>query len=173
MKGTILKCLGEVTEVNYGREVWERSLEEAGLNPETRFLPVADIDDQVAIRIVQAICSQLNLTLEHAADAFGDYWVNVYSQKFYPAFFSRQDTAKDFLLAMDDVHRKMTAGMENARPPGFKYEWKGENTLCMHYQSPRGLIDFAVGLARGVGNHYGETLKVVKKSPSTIEITFV
>ncbi len=173
MKGTILKCLGEVTKVNFGREAWEKSLEAAGLNPETRFLPVADIEDRVAVRVVEAVCSQVNLTLEQAADAFGNYWVNVYCQKFYPAFFSRQKSAREFLLAMDDVHRKMTAGMENARPPGFTYEWKGDDTLYMHYQSRRGLIDFAAGLARGVGTYYGETLEVVKKSPSTIEITFV
>jgi len=44
-------------------------------------LPTSDIDDQVVMNVIKSACDVLNLSLEQVADDFGDYWVNVYSQK--------------------------------------------------------------------------------------------
>ena len=123
------------------------------------------------MKVVESVCKTLDISLEQAADAFGDYWVNVYSQKMYRHFYNRE-SAKSFLLNMDSVHVAMTKQMKNARPPRFDYEWKDEKTLIMHYKSPRGLIDFVVGLARGVGNYYKEDIKVTKLGSREVQIVF-
>ena len=62
--------------------------------------------------------------------------------------------------------------MPNAKPPRFDYQWINENVLIMIYQSERGLIDFMVGLAKGVGNYFGESLKITKLSDTEIKIVF-
>jgi hypothetical protein len=62
--------------------------------------------------------------------------------------------------------------MKNAHPPRFDYTWKNEKTLIMHYKSQRGLIDFAVGLIKGVGKFYHENLRVAKVGSDQIEIVF-
>lgn len=173
MKGTIVKCLEELVTKNFGRDKWEKSLKDIGLNTSTIIWTMTDFEDAEVIKLIEALCKNLGLTFVQAADAFGEYWVNVYSQKMYPLFYERNDNAKDFLLDMDNVHVKMTQMMKEAHPPRFDYEWKDNKTLIMHYQSNRGLIDFMVGLTKGVGKFYKENIKVTKLGSDRIQIVFV
>ncbi|NOX88299.1 MAG: hypothetical protein GXO77_04675 [Calditrichaeota bacterium] len=172
MKGTIVKCLEELVTTKFGRDKWEKSLEDAGFNKSTMFLPIGDIDDAQVMKIIEMVCKNLNITLTQAADAFGDYWVNVYSQKLYGHYYAKHKTAKDFFLNLDNIHFIMTKTMKNARPPRFDYEWKDDKTLIMHYKSHRGLIDFLEGLAKGVSKFYHENLQISKLGSSRIKIVF-
>lgn len=106
------------------------------------------------------------------ADAFGDYWVNVYSQKMYRVYYELVKTAKGFLLKMDSVHVASTKCIPGANPPRFDYEWKDKKILIMKYKSQRGLIDFMVGLIKGVGKYYKEDLKVTRLGSDKVEIVF-
>lgn len=90
----------------------------------------------------------------------------------YRPYFIGVKTAKEFLLKMDSVHAKTTRNMPNAHPPRFEYEWEGEKTLIMKYKSQRGLIDFMVGLIKGVGKHYNEELKVTKLGGDKVRVIF-
>ena len=172
MKGTIVRCLEEMVVTQFGEDKWQKSLEDAGIKSSRIFLPFEDVEDSVVMKLVTAVCKNLNISLSQAADAFGDYWVNVYSQKLYPQYYAKHKTARDFLLDMDAVHVAMTKTIKDAKPPRFEYEWKSEDTLIMHYNSHRGLIDFAVGLVKGVGKFYNETLRVTKLGSDKIEIVF-
>ena len=172
MKGTIVRCLEELVVTQFGEDKWQKSLEDAGIKSSRIFLPFEDVEDSVVMKLVTAVCKNLNISLSQAADAFGDYWVNVYSQKLYPQYYAKHKTARDFLLDMDAVHVAMTKTIKDAKPPRFEYEWKSEDTLIMHYNSHRGLIDFAVGLVKGVGKFYNETLRVTKLGSDKIEIVF-
>ncbi len=172
MKGTIVKCLQNLVVEKFGKDKWEKSLEDVGISKSTLFMPIADVDDSTVLKVVQAVCKNLGLTLEQLADYFGDYWVNVYSQKYYHLYYAKHKTAKDFLLDMDNVHITMTKTMKNARPPRFTYEWENDKNLIMHYKSHRGLIDFLVGLAKGVGTFYNENISVSKIGTDKIRIVF-
>lgn len=65
-------------------------------------------------------CQVLGITLEQAAEAFSEYWVNVYAPKVYGIYYRGVNGARDFLLKMDEVHVKTTKTMENASPPRFE-----------------------------------------------------
>ena len=172
MKGTIIKCLEELVSSQYGKEKWQQSLDEAGLNKTTMFLPFADIDDAMVMNIMMAVCKNLNLSLPQAAEAFGDYWVNVYSQKMYPQYYIKHKTAKDFLVNMDNLHAVLTKSIKNSNPPRFEFEWRDENTLIMHYKSQRGMIDFVVGLIKGIGRYYHENIRVKKIGADRVQVIF-
>lgn len=172
MKGTIVQCLEELVTTRFGKAQWNKALENAGIKTPAIFLPFQNIDDAVVMRVVTAVCDLLNLSLAQAADAFGEYWVMEYSQRLYPHYYAKYKTAKEFLLAMDAVHVSMTKNIQDAKPPRFEYEWKDENTLIMHYISHRGLLDFVVGLAKGVGKFYHEPLTVTKIEPDKVQIVF-
>ena len=172
MKGTIVKCLEELVISQFGKDMWEKSLEDAGLKKDAVFFSVSDVHDAAVMKVVEAACKNLNISLAAAADAFGDYWVNTYSQKIYHQYYTRNKTAKDFILDMDNVHVAMTKTMKNAQPPRFDYEWKDDKTLIVNYKSERGLIDFAVGLTKGVGRFYNENLAVTKLSPEQFQVVF-
>lgn len=171
MKGTIVNCLQELIVNKFGKENWRKSLEDAGISADTTFLMTSDIDDSMIMAVIGAVCKNLGISIEQAADAFGDYWVNVYAQKFYHSFFGPK-TAKEFLMNMDFVHVAMTNKLKNSRPPRFTFEMENEKTLIMHYKSERGLIDFVVGLAKGVGKYYKENLNVSKIGTDNVRIIF-
>ena len=172
MKGVIAVCLAQLVKEKFGVEKWEQSLQSAGLDKNTTFLPRQDVPDQTVLKLVQGICDTLNISLAQAADAFGDYWVNCYAPNIYMVYYDGTSSAKDFLLKMDSVHQSVTRHLDNAHPPRFDYEWKNDKTLLMHYKSRRGLIDFVVGLAKGVGRYYNESIDVKKIDDTKIQITF-
>jgi hypothetical protein len=172
MKGTIAKCLEELVKTKFGKDKWEKILEKSGVPTGAVFLPISDIDDAVVMKVVQNTCGVLGISLDAAADAFGDFWMNSYAPKFYSSILTKHKTAKDFLLDMDNVHIHMTNLMKNAHPPRFTYSWKDDKTLLMKYQSKRGLIVFMIGLVKGVGKYFKENLKVRKLSETELEIVF-
>ena len=172
MKGVIVLAAKEMVTKNFGEGKWKEALQKAGIDKEPIILTITDVDDQVVMKVINALCEVLNLSFTQVADAFGDYWVNEYSHKIYQVYYDNCKTAKEFLLKMDSVHVASTRTMANAHPPRFEYEWKDDKTLIMHYKSPRGLIDFMVGLIKGVGKYYKEDLKVTKLDNERVEIVF-
>ncbi len=172
MKGVIPNCLGEFVKKKYGMKKWGDCLETAGLNRNTIFLLATDIDDNTVFRLVDSSCRVLDMSFIQFSDAFGDFWMNVYAPRIYRNYFTGANSAKEFLLKMDGVNVTITKNIQNALPPRFDYEWKDDNLLIMRYKSRRGLIDFVVGLVKGVGKHYREHLIVRRISDSAVEIIF-
>lgn len=172
MKGVIVNCLAKMVKEKFGEDKWEDALEKAGLDRKSIFFAIQDVDDNAVLEVVASVCEVLNISLVQAADAFGDYWVNVFAPTIYRAYYSGVDSAKDFLLNMDHVHQVSTKNLPGARPPRFEYEWRDDKTLIMKYKSHRGLIDFMVGLTKGVGRYYKEDLKVTKLGHDQVEIVF-
>ena len=128
--------------------------------------------DADVLKVVESVCKVLNLTLQQAADAFGDYWVNDYAVNIYKFYYRHSNSAKDFLLNMDNVHIEVTKNIPNAHPPRFTYNWENDKTLIMTYNSHRDLIDFLIGLVKGVGKYFNEDLKVKKLENDKIQIDF-
>ncbi len=171
MKGVIPDCLAKLVKDKFGNDKWEKSLEIAGLPVKTTFLVTQDVPDADVLKVVDAVCKVLNITLQQAADAFGDYWVNEYAPKIYKAYYTGK-SAKEFILNMDKVHSNVTKNIPNAQPPRFDYSWTDDKTLIMTYKSKRGLIEFLIGLIKGVGKYYKEDLAVTKISNDKVRIVF-
>lgn len=172
MKGIIVKCLKDMVQENFGTDKWVKILESSDLDPDLAIKAHDDIEDAIVLKVVESTCNVLNVSLSQAADAFGDYWVNVFAPKIYDVYYKGSTTAREFILKMDEVHSRVTKNIENARPPRFEYEWKSDTNLLVTYKSHRGLIDFFVGLAKGVGKYFNENLVVTKLSDNQVEIIF-
>lgn len=86
MKGVIVKYLGDLVKEKFGKDKWEDALKEAGLGKDTIFLATEDADDTVVLKIISSVCRILNISLVEAADAFGDYWINVFAPKIYATY---------------------------------------------------------------------------------------
>ena len=172
MKGVIPMCLSKMVIEKYGKEKWEEALDLAGLPKYTSFLAAQNIEDASVLKVVDAVCKVLKITMQQAADAFGDYWVNKFASKVYKAYFMNHENAKAFLLKMNDIHRSTTSAMAGAKPPQFVFEDIGPNKLVMTYISDRGLMDFFIGLLKGVGQYFNETLHIRRLSNNKVDITF-
>jgi hypothetical protein len=157
----------------FGRKEWVEALGKSRMDSGPKILPISDVDDESVLNIINSLCEILNISLTQLTDMFGEYWVNVYSQRMYSAYYKGAKTAKDFILKMDSVHVAMTKGTPGAQPPRFEYEWKDDKTLIMKYISHRNLIDLMVGLIKGVGRFYKSDLKVTKLGSDEVEIIFL
>lgn len=172
MKGTVITCLREVVLNAGGESTWQECLGAAGFEPYTVFNLAEDVPDHKTIALVQAVCTKLNLTLEQAGDAFGEHWVNAYAPRLYKHLYGKYANAREFFTSINEMHARVTKHIADAKPPRFRLEWQSESTLVMHYDSHRGLIDVAAGMARAMGRFYGETLLVTKVSPKALRIVF-
>ncbi|MBN2027139.1 MAG: heme NO-binding domain-containing protein [Actinobacteria bacterium] len=172
MKGVIMACLAQLVNEKFGEDSMEAIMKKSGFDTSKRFMATEDVPEDKAMGMLETTCEVLDISLEQAADAFGEYWVNEYAPKIYGIYYKNVDNAMDFLLMMDEVHVKSTRNIENARPPRFEYAWQDDRTLIMTYKSPRGLIDICVGLIKGVGKYFGEELEVTKLSSEDIKVVF-
>ena len=172
MKGTIAICLQDLVKTKFGKDNWETILVKSGLPKDLLIYAHHDIEDKVIMKVINNTCEVLDITLEQAADAFGEYWMNDYAPKKYFAFFSGKKTAREFLLNMDKLHIKLTDKIENAKPPKFTYKEIDKNTIIMTYISSRNLEPIWIGLIKGVGKYFKENLNIEKLSKSSVKITF-
>lgn len=172
MKGTVITCLREVVINAGGEDVWQHCLSAAGFEQYTVFHLAEDVPDAQAIALIQAVCAKLDLTLEQAGDAFGEHWVNAYAPRLYKQLYGKYPDARSFFANINEMHARVTKHIVDAKPPRFRLEWPTPSTLVMHYESHRGLIDVAAGMARAMGRFYGETLLVTKLSPKALRIVF-
>ena len=172
MKGVIIKCLKDLVNEKFGSDKWAKILEISELDPYLAIKALDDIEDATALKMVGSTCKVLDITLPQAADAFGDYWVNEFALKLYGVYYEGVESAKEFILKMDELHIRVTHHFDNAQPPRFNYTWKNDTTLIITYKSHRRLIDFFAGLAKGVGKYYKEDIKVTKLSEEQVEIVF-
>jgi len=173
LKGVILDSIRDLVVDKFGEERWKEVLRRADLPVTTVFPVTGNVPDETVLKIIGSICDVFNLTSKEVAEAFGEYWVTVYMPKVYKPYYRGINTARDFLLKMDEIHRKVTENISDAHPPRFDYKWKDRNTLIMKYKSQRGLIDIFIGLINGVGKFYETPLDVNKISDNEVEITFL
>jgi hypothetical protein len=175
MKMQIIDCLSALVKEKFGKEKWDEilTLSDMGRGSNSfKYFVGFDIIDEKAMDIVQNTCKVLNITLEQAADAFGDYWISSYAPKIYPKYYDRFKSAKAFIMGMDQVHREVTEDIENAHPPRFDFEELNDNTLRVHYKSKRKMIDFYIGLVKGIGNYFNVKLEIIKESDEHVLIKF-
>ncbi len=173
MKAVIVQCLEELVKTKFGNEKWEQIKSKSGIDKNKVFYISEDIDDTMVINMLTNTCSILNISLQQAADAFGDYWVNTFAPKIYKNFYEGCKTAREFILKMDSIHEIVTKNIKGARPPRFEYKWESDNALLMKYNSSRGLIDILSGLVKGVGTYFREKIVVEKIGTSQLRILFL
>jgi hypothetical protein len=174
MKGTIIVCLKDMLAEQFGLglEDWKNVLGAAGVDRNKVILLSTDVDDAAALAIFGEAQKRYFKSHQELADAYGNYWSVIYAPRIYSSVYKGVKNARQFLLKLDAVHQQVTDTMANARPPRFRYEERGEHELRVHYLSARGLIHLYAGLARGIGNYFGEKLDVRVLDESQVSIIF-
>lgn len=172
MKGIIGICLKRLIKKEYGTDKWYDILERAGFDKYTLIKASDNLDDTRFMNIIKSTCEILDITLEQASDAFGEYWVNEYAPEVYGVYYRDVKTAKEFILKMNEVHKSVVSNLEDARPPSFEYEWKDDNTLHIGYKSHRNLVVIMIGLLKGVGKYFNEDLKIRMLTDNKAEVIF-
>jgi hypothetical protein len=171
MKGTIHKSIEKLVTEKFGEEKWYECLASVGLDEDHVFMLNEDVDEKLTMDLLTKMPAVLGISFQQVCDAFGEYWVNAYVPKIYFGYIEGYKNAKDFLLAMDEIHDTVTKEIPNAHPPRFDYVDNGD-TIIVTYKSSRGLIDLYISLVKGVGIYFKQMLDVKKLSDTEVEIKF-
>ena len=172
MKGVIFDCLTELVKEKYGEEKWTEILLTAGFTKFTIFLPYSDVPEEYFGRVFSSVQNCLKKSETEVSDLFADYWMSVYAPKNYPSFFKEIKGAKDFLLMMDSVHRKVTENIPYSKPPHFEYHIKDENTVKMYYYSSRHLMVLFESLVKATAKYFNESIEIEKLGENCLLLKF-
>jgi hypothetical protein len=177
MKAQLFLCLTELITKKFGKEKLDMILAASGLADSKMYMRHFngfDFSDEKFVEMVTNLCSILNITKEQAAEEFGQYWVCEYAPRIYPDYYENIKNAGDFLTKLDSIHVDVMANspsnIEAAHPPRFDIKYVDENTLHIHYKSKRRMIDFYIGLVKGVGKYFNTPMEIEKISEEEINV---
>lgn len=172
MKGVLINSFKDYYLEKKDEDSWKKLLNNIGLGNHTIILATTDFDDSKAMSLIEHMADELNMQKKLFLKELGEYFVTNTSQKLYKHFYRKYNSAKEFLLNLDNIHKQMTSTVKGAKPPKFSYSEKDDKTLLMTYNSHRDMVDYFIGAIQGVGKIYNERLLVNITSNNQAEIRF-
>lgn len=158
MKGTIVSAWVDTCRELYGEEITNQSLMHFGIDKNKIFTPTEEIEDRVALGILDYIADKLGKSSDEIWRNMGNHNVATYS-RVYPAFF-RYKNLYSFLQAMYDIHVIVTKRVSGAKPPILGIEPVDRYRAHMTYSSPRGMFSYFLGMLEGSAKYFKEDIQV-------------
>jgi len=173
MKGLVVDCLKEVVEKHFEKGTWKKILTKSDVSTDKVYGMMDDIEDEMILKLFGNTCEIGGTSFEQACDAFGDYWVEGYTQKHWPEFYNGIHSTREFLEKLNSIHDKMRVRVDKANPPKLSYSWKDDNTMIMVYDSYRDLTELFAGAVRGVAKYFKDKVEVLVLDRKNVEIKFL
>ena len=170
MKGTVVASWMTSGRRLFGDDVVDKAFEKYGLKPDHIFSPLEDVDDKMAVGMVELIGQKVGKNTEQIWEIMGKENIRTFAE-FYPGFF-RHENAYHFLKSMNDVHAIVMKRIKGATPPVLDLNPIDSNTALLVYRSKRQMGNYLMGLLKGVFEHFNENadVKLISKDGSEIKI---
>ena len=170
MKGTVVASWMTSGRRLFGDDVVDKAFEKYGLKPDHIFSPLEDVDDKMAVGMVELIGQKVSKNTEQIWEIMGKENIRTFAE-FYPGFF-RHENAYHFLKSMNDVHAIVMKRIKGATPPVLDLNPIDSNTALLVYRSKRQMGNYLMGLLKGVFEHFNENadVKLISKDGSEIKI---
>lgn len=157
MKGTVVSTWVESCKTLFGKEIVNKALAEFQLQPDVVFTPLQDVEDRVALGIVDKVGDLVGKDHQEIWRIMGEQNIKTFS-KSYPGFF-RHETAYQFLKSMNDVHVIVMKRFKGAVPPILDVQPISSHDIRFIYRSKRGMHHYLFGLINGVAAYFNEEIK--------------
>ena len=158
MKGTVVSTWIESCRTLFGKEVVEQALKLHKLQPDVVFSPLQDVEDQIAVGIVDQVGRLVGKDHQEIWRIMGEQNVKTFSNS-YPGFF-RNESAYQFLKSMNDVHVIVMKRFLGAKPPILDVTPISSHDIIFTYRSKRGMYHYLFGLINGVANYFNEKIEI-------------
>ena len=170
MKGTVVASWMTSGRRLFGDDIVDKAFEKYGLKPDHIFSPLEDVDDKMAVGMVDFIGQKVGKNTEQIWEILGKENIRTFAE-FYPGFF-RHENAYHFLKSMNDVHAIVMKRFKGATPPVLDLSPTDSNTALLVYRSKRQMGDYLMGLLKGVFEHFNEKadVKLISKNGPEIKI---
>src|SRR2546425_11603111 len=120
MKGIVFNLLERTVSGKYGEETWDRLLDAAGL--EGSYTAVGTYPDEELFALVGAASEALEVSPDDLVRWFGRSALPLLVER-YPVFFEGHDSARSFLLTLNDViHPEVRKLFPGTYAPSFEFD---------------------------------------------------
>ncbi len=170
MKGTVVSTWVDSCRVLFGKSVVDEALKEYKLQTDVVFSPLEDVEDRVALGVVDHIGKLVGKSHEEIWKIMGEQNIITFSKN-YPGFF-RHESAYQFLKSMNDVHVIVMKRFRGAKPPILDVVPISSHEIKFIYRSKRGMNYYLLGLISGVSQYFKENIKieVLNNDPSEFQM---
>lgn len=154
MKGIVFTTFNDMVEKEIGIDTWDALLE--AVNPESKgiYTSVEDFPDEELFAMVAELSERTGTPVTELLKAFGQYLFHVLAIK-HGVFVEEEPTFLGFLKSIDGViHKEVEKLYPNPNLPKLDWEQESQDTLILHYRSPRKLCHLADGLIKGAAERY-------------------
>ncbi|HHV12109.1 MAG TPA: chemotaxis protein [Clostridiales bacterium] len=158
MKGTVVSSWVLSCRALFGNEVVDKALLSQKLHTDVVFSPLEDVEDRVALGIVDEVGHLIGKNHEEIWKIMGEQNIRTFSMN-YPGFF-RHESAYQFLKSMNDVHIIVMKRFKGAVPPILDVTPVSKNQILFTYRSKRGMHHYLLGLINGVAHYFNENIGI-------------
>ena len=160
MYGMVNKALQSTISEEYGRDVWERVNQRAGLDSQD-FVEMMPYPDATTYSIVSAASEELDVPADQFLHWFGREWIRSTSQGSYKQYYEMAPDVLGFLEKLNQLHQDLGQTMPGLNAPSFRLLRTKDGEALLEYYSERpGLQPFMLGLLAGLADYYGEAVDI-------------
>ena len=165
MHGIVSRGIRNMVIVGYGKDVWLKIKEEAGIQHMV-LNQMENYDDEQTFRIVAATSKVLGKAGEEVLEDFGRTWVDyLTAQGFGDMLKLAGKTFPEFMSNLNNIHLRMGSSLKGTCPPSFSIEQIDEHSLLLEYYSTRrGLLPFLMGVFVGIGKLFQVHIEAIHHS---------
>ena len=164
MYGVIFDFLRDyVIERHGGKDTWKALLAANGYGSHKIFFPVTEYPDEEIVALAKTASEALSVPLPAVLEDFGSF-VGHRLVTFYHMYVNKDDWKTFDVIenAGGSIHHAIHRHNPDRKPPTIKAERVSSDELIIHYQSIRKLCPVVRGIVRGLGEHYGESFKILE-----------
>ena len=163
MNGVFYRGLKRFVLDEYGRDVWDAVREDVGVEPQV-YLPVDARPDREFVSLVEALPAHVDESPFDLLESFGERLASSLLETYGDRVVDDDWSAMELLANLESgVHEPLRRHNEALDPPRLACVREDADRVRVVYESPRRLCPVAVGLVRGVGRAFGESLSVTEE----------
>ena len=160
MKGIIFTEFIEMVESRFSVDVAEQVIEAANLSSGGSYTSLGTYSHQEILNMVTRLSDVSGVNPADLQCAFGEYLISRFSQV-HPEFFEDVEGSFDFLSKVQGyIHIEVRKLYPDSNPPKLTCKRINEHSMELHYESHRPFALLALGLIKGCGIHFGESLNI-------------
>ncbi|WP_374405811.1 heme NO-binding domain-containing protein [Pelagerythrobacter sp.] len=160
MKGVIFNLLERVVTDEFGADIWDDLIDEAGVSG--AYSSLGNYADEDIEALVAAAAAKTGQTRAQVLHWFGVHAMPLL-RELYPSLFDPHATSQDFVLSVNEmIHPEVRKLYPDAVCPFFHVRRNGDNAVSLQYESQRDMIDLAHGFLDGAAVVYGDKVAVEK-----------
>ena len=163
MHGLILVNLQKFAQQSLGPEEWRSALSKSGLDRNS-FSAGSVYEDRQALELIVLAAETLNVPVDEVVEMFGRF-LSAELIRLYQRVIKPHWRTLDIIENTETfIHSAVRVGNPGALPPVLDAIRLSENELQLLYSSDRKLCKLAIGIIKGLADHFQEVIEIHKDS---------